>query len=109
MDASGNAYLGGWTQSSDFPTTTGAYETSAPGGSAYVTKVNPVGGGKIYSTYIGQSARGFGIAVDSSGSAHIAGGFAYASTNFPALRTLTADVAIRALLFSQNSLPQVTT
>jgi hypothetical protein len=40
LDSSGNAYLEGLTTSTNFPTTAGAYQTSA--GSGFVTKITPV-------------------------------------------------------------------
>jgi hypothetical protein len=77
VDSAGNAYVAGQTASSDFPTTPGAFQTSAPGGSAFVTKVNALGSQMVYSTYLGIAAQGFGIAVDSSGNAYASGGYAY--------------------------------
>lgn len=75
VDASGNAYLSGFTASLDFPVTAGAFETSHPccGQVGFVTKVNPTGSGLIYSTYLNSAAYPAGIAVDSSGNAYVAG------------------------------------
>jgi hypothetical protein len=76
VDASGNAYVTGFTLSSDFPTTPGALQTTLQGFSdAFVTKLNSTGSALVYSTYLGgsDSDGGFGIAVDSLGNAYITG------------------------------------
>ena len=79
VDNAGNAYITGQTNSTDFPTM-GAYQGSGTG--VFITKVNALGSAPlVYSTYLGQAARGFGIAVDSSGSAYVVGG--YTNPNFP--------------------------
>lgn len=70
VDSSGNAYISGSTYSTDFPTTTGALQTSGSG--AFVAKVNSTGTALVYSTLIG-SAYGPSIAVDTSGNAYITG------------------------------------
>jgi hypothetical protein len=85
VDSSGNAYVTGYTTSSNFPTTAGAYQTTLGGGQdAFVTKMNTTGTGLVYSTYLGGSTggeQGRGIAVDSSGNAYVTG---YTnSANFP--------------------------
>lgn len=87
VDASGNAYVTGGTRSFNFPTTVGAFDTTHNGGQdAFVTKLNSSGTALVYSTYIGGSdasfsEHAFGITVDASGSAHVAG--RASSTNFP--------------------------
>ena len=52
-----NAYVTGQTYSTDFPVTSGAFQTTsngeAGGGVAFVTKLNPSGSALIYSTYLG--------------------------------------------------------
>jgi uncharacterized protein (TIGR03437 family) len=57
VDAAGNAYVAGSTNSSDFPTTAGAFQTSCAcnyfSSDAFVTKLNPTGSGLVYSTYLG--------------------------------------------------------
>lgn len=100
VDSLGSAYVTGFTQSSDFPTTAGALQTSFGGGQrdGFVTKLNASGNGLVYSTYLGgaSSDMGSGIAVDSSNSAYVTG-WTY-STNFPstsqALQTVPGDSRI---------------
>ncbi len=74
VDGSGNAYVTGVTNASDFPTE-GEYQTLRGPGDAFVTKLNSSGNALIYSTYLGGSAceEGYDISVDSSGNAYIAG------------------------------------
>jgi hypothetical protein len=89
VDASGNAYVTGETWSTDFPTTSGAFQTTFGGGpvgeptDAFVSKLNAAGSALLYSTYLGGSGGdfGFGIAVDSSGNAYVTG--STDSSNFP--------------------------
>jgi hypothetical protein len=85
LDASGNAYITGYTDSTNFPTTPGAFQTTYGGGSAdaFMTKLNPTGSALVYSTYLGGNGldQGAGIGLDASGNAYIAGS-SY-STNFP--------------------------
>ena len=85
VDLTGNAYVTGDTDSSNFPTTAGAFQTTlgGDGGDAFVTKLNPAGSALIYSTYLGGSGldRGLGVAVDASGNAYVTGDTR--STNFP--------------------------
>jgi hypothetical protein len=76
LDEAGNAYLTGSTDSSDFPTTSGAVQSRYGAGSeVFVTKLNAQGNKILYSTYIGGSGSDVGqaIAVDHSGSAYITG------------------------------------
>jgi streptogramin lyase len=84
VDESGNAYVTGGTGSTDFPTTAGAFQTSLRGSrNAFVTKLNASGTALLYSTYLGGTGGdyGWGIAVDGSGNAYVAG--TTSSTNFP--------------------------
>jgi uncharacterized repeat protein (TIGR01451 family) len=92
IDSAGNAYLTGYTHSTDFPTTTNALQPSFGGGQqdAVVTKLNPDGSALLYSTYLGDSGtdRGFGITIDGLGNAYIIGHTD--STNFPTAVPLQA-------------------
>ena len=82
LDSAGNAYVTGYTTSTDFPVTAGAFQTVCAGadncatyGDAFVTKINPTGSALVYSTYLGgtyQDASG-SIAVDSGGNAYVTG------------------------------------
>jgi len=89
VDGSSNAYIVGVTLSNDYPTTTGAFQTtkkSASGStSAFVTKLNPTGSALVYSTFLGGSGTnvGLGIAVDGSGNAYVTG--KTTSTDFPTM------------------------
>jgi hypothetical protein len=77
VDGAGNAYVTGETSSkATFPLTTGPSLTYGGGSyDAFVAKVKPDGSGFAYCGYIGGSAldRGYGIAVDSQGSAYVTG------------------------------------
>jgi hypothetical protein len=83
VDGAGNAYVTGWTVSADFPTTPGAFDTTAAGADAFVTKLNPAGSALVYSTYLGGAStdQGSGIAVDGAGNAYVTG-FTF-SADFP--------------------------
>ncbi len=87
VDSSGNAYITGYTSSTDFPVTYGAYQRanhSTFNTNAFVTKLNAEGTGLVYSTYVGGSGyeSASGIAIDSAGNAYITG--YTGSTDFPA-------------------------
>ena len=77
MDSSGCTYLTGETNSFDFPTTTGAYDTLGNGVyvDAFIAKLNPTGSELVYSTFLRGTAMDYGnsIAVDSSGCAYVTG------------------------------------
>jgi hypothetical protein len=84
VNASGNAYVTGITFSSGFPTTPSAFQTTFGGNAdGFVTKLNGVGSGLLYSTYLGGSDfdQGTGIALDASGNAYVTGDTE--SSNFP--------------------------
>ncbi|UCE64470.1 MAG: SBBP repeat-containing protein, partial [Nitrospirota bacterium] len=78
VDSAGDAYVTGTTHSTNFPTTSGAYDETFNGGDSniFVTKINPSGSGLIYSTFLGGSNwnESTDLAVDSSGCAYILGG-----------------------------------
>ena len=83
VDAEGNIYVTGTTNSNDFPTTPGTYDTYNGNGDVFVTKFDPTGRRIIYSIYLGGSGDDYssGIAVDSDGNVYITGGTS--SFNFP--------------------------
>ncbi len=77
VDAVGRAYVTGWTYSPDFPTTSGAFDTTYAGGilDSYVVKLNAAGSALAYSTFLGGSVndQSFGIAVDGAGNVYVTG------------------------------------
>ncbi|NOX19629.1 MAG: T9SS type A sorting domain-containing protein [Chlorobi bacterium] len=84
MDNSGNAFVIGYTGSTDYPVTTGAYDKNFNGGSdVFVSMLNPSGSDLVYSTFIGGSSSDIGncIAIDNSGDAFVTG--YTGSTDFP--------------------------
>ncbi len=91
-DASGNAYVAGFTQSPDFPTFH-QYQKNRDApyyADAFVLKINTNASGKdalLYSTYLGGTAScctiGTGVAVDSSGIIYVTG--VTAAPDFPLL------------------------
>ncbi len=99
VDANGNAYVTGITESFDspftsayegFPVTSGAFQTKGSF-DAFVSKINSKGSALVYSTYLGGSAdvdRGWAIALDDAGNACVTGDTA--STNFPVSNAIQA-------------------
>ena len=84
VDADGNAYVAGATESSTLPTTAGALQPTIKGGAdVYVAKLDPTGSTLVYSTYLGGSANDLsaGIAVDAAGNAYVTG--RTGSSDFP--------------------------
>jgi hypothetical protein len=96
VDSTGAAYVSGITSSTDFPTTGGVVQPSSGGGGstcgsggtavcldAIVFKLDPTGANLVYATYLGgnNDDEAFGIAVDASGNAYVAGDTF--SANFP--------------------------
>jgi hypothetical protein len=78
VDASGNAYIAGYTLSADFPTTPGALQSVDNTVGSYigfVTKLNPTGSALVYSTYFSYTAASgaVGIAVDGTGNVYVTG------------------------------------
>lgn len=78
INRAGDAYVAGYTSSSEFPTTPGAVQSAGPssgGTKGFVTELNPSGSGLLYSTYLGGSGEDVasGIAVDAAGNAYVTG------------------------------------
>jgi len=91
VDSSGNAYVTGYTTSTNFPTVNPLQVSNGGGYEAFVSKLNAAGSALVYSTYLGGSGSdaGGGIAVDSSSNAYVTG---YTnSTNFPTANPFQAS------------------
>lgn len=100
VDSAGNAYVTGFSLSTDFPVTTGAFQTTMHGaggqpstnhfgipllvsGDAFVAKLNPTASDLVFSTYVGgsQDDTPTSIAIDATGNVYIAG--MTISSNYP--------------------------
>jgi len=84
VDSSGNAYVTGVTESTNFPLQSPLQATYGGGPTdAFVTKLNPTGSALVYSTFLGgsQSDLGASIAVDGGNNAYVTG--QTSSSNFP--------------------------
>jgi hypothetical protein len=81
IDASGNAYITGNSESNNYPVTPGAFQTIHSAFAVIVTKLNATGTALLYSTFLGGGGfdMGYSIAVDTSRNAYITGtaGFNY--------------------------------
>jgi uncharacterized repeat protein (TIGR01451 family) len=88
LDSAGNAYITGYTYSSDFPTLNPLQPINHGYTEVFVTKIKADGSALLFSTYLGGADwdEAYGIALDSVGNAYITG-FTY-STDFPTLNPL---------------------
>jgi hypothetical protein len=105
VNGAGNAFVTGFTDSPNFPTSTNALYPKISGQiplgftsypvDAFVTELNPGGSNLVYSTYLGGSSvdAGIGIAVDSSDNAYVTG-YSF-STNFPTQNALQDHLACK--------------
>jgi dockerin type I repeat protein/beta-propeller repeat-containing protein len=87
VDGSGNAYVAGFTYSTEatFPVTVGPDVTQNGASDAFVAKVNAAGTALVYCGYIGGSGndQAYGIAVDGSGNAYVTGFTISSQATFP--------------------------
>jgi uncharacterized protein (TIGR03437 family) len=94
LDSSGDVYVTGATVSSDFPVTSGVFQSANKGpstattnrfvyGDGFAAKLNPTGTGLLYATLFGGSGddAGQAITIDAAGDAYIVG--QTASKDFP--------------------------
>ena len=87
MDDLGRVYIAGYTSSSNYPTTTGAYQPTYTGATdVFLSIINPLANGAsdlVYSTYLGGAGYdyGYSLALDNLGRVYLTGGTG--SANFP--------------------------
>lgn len=93
LDAFGDAYVVGFSDSTDFPLSASPYQSKMAGdggiyfvnpqGDAFLTVVNPTGTALVYSTYLGGSSDDSfgGVLLDGKGNVYLSGGSS--SANMP--------------------------
>lgn len=93
IDSSGDAFVVGWSDSTDFPVAGSPFQSKMKGdggqakyvgyGDAFLAVVNPTGTALNYSTYLGGTAddEALGVAIDSANRVYVAGHTL--SSNFP--------------------------
>jgi hypothetical protein len=113
VDGAGNAYVSGFTTSTNFPMKNALQPTYGGGAhDAFVAKLNAAGSALVYSTYLGGTGEdgGFAIAVNGAGNAYVTG---YTiSSNFPTKNPLqpaligggAADAFVAKLSTTGNAL-----
>lgn len=102
VDASGMAYVTGWTTSSNFPTAQPLQASLVGSQDAFVTVVQPGGSGLSFSTYLGGSsgpANGNAIALGSAGNVYVVGqsssnGFITQLTGFAQVLTAQQQIML---------------
>lgn len=103
VDSASNAYVTGWSNSSNFPVTQGAFQpqlglNAVSDGyiyeDAFVAKLNATGSAFVYSTYLGggHSDEGRKIAVDPGGNAYVVG---WTAGPFPLVTPMQAFMGAR--------------
>ena len=75
VDANGSAYVIGEEQSTNFPSTAGAFQTPQFDWDVFVVKLNPTGSALTYASHFGSEGadHGLAIALDAAGNAYTTG------------------------------------
>lgn len=97
VDANGNAYIAGETQSANYGNPPGGAYTGysgsmADGGDAFVAKLNASGTALVYFTYLGGNSEDTALALelDAAGNAYVTG--VTSSTNFPTVNAVQRTI-----------------
>ena len=108
VDASGNAYVGGYTASTDFPVTSG-FQSRFGGGAqdGFVSMLSPDGSLLVASTFLGGNSGDaiFGLTLDPAGNVVLAGGTA--SNDFPVAQSFQQSLAGKSDAFVTVLSPQL--
>jgi hypothetical protein len=87
VDAAGDAYVAGYTDSTNFPVVAALQPSkNGSGNDAFVSRLNGAGNALAYSTYLGGSGNdiAYDVTVDGQSNAYLSG--TTSSTNFPVLQ-----------------------
>jgi Immunoglobulin I-set domain/Immunoglobulin domain/Beta-propeller repeat len=110
LDSSNNAYVTGFTYSTNFPTTLNALQkylacpnTFSLNANAFVTEIGASGTSLVYSSYLGGTNfdTGRGIAIDSSNYVYVTG--FTSSTNFPTTNAVQQQFV--SVILTTNAAP----
>ena len=118
VDASGNTFVVGQTSSTDFPTTSDAFQSTlkSSGMNAFLAEISPDGTAALYSTYLGGSSAfgdaALGVALDPLGNAYVTGytqssDFPTTAGAFQTTATLNPDSGFVAKLTLPTSLVSI--
>jgi hypothetical protein len=90
VDSAGEAFVAGYTASTNFPTASPVQSANAGSNDAFVTKINSAGSALVYSTYLGGSSSDSanGVVLDRFAQAFVAGGTG--SPDFPTVAPIQA-------------------
>jgi hypothetical protein len=116
VDASGNAYVAGETQSTDFPTSNPLRMTKngpASSSDGFVAKLDPAGVNFVYATYMGGNAddSAFGIRADQAGNAYVTGrtkSASFTGSGVTRPTSVTADAFVAKLNPSGSAISYLT-
>ncbi|TAJ22077.1 MAG: hypothetical protein EPO68_03825, partial [Planctomycetota bacterium] len=104
VDAGGQAFVAGITNSNDFPVTSGVLDTSYNGGAffghdAWIAAFDAAGASLVAATYFGGSGddQAYGLDLDASGNVYV-GGLTLSYTDFPLLHALQPIYNLDGLL-----------
>ncbi|MCP4213647.1 MAG: hypothetical protein GY765_03275 [bacterium] len=91
LDDTGNIYVTGETDSTDFPTLNAYQSTSGGGNEIFVTAFSSTGSSLLFSTYLGGSVNesGYGLVVGPGGGIYVTG--RTNSSDYPLLNAVQAD------------------
>ena len=83
LDAEGQLYVAGVTDSADYPASVGAFDTDPESSDAFLSVLSAAGSELVYGTFIGGANRDSGrsVAVDGAGQVYVIGGTA--SSDYP--------------------------
>jgi Fe-S cluster assembly iron-binding protein IscA len=99
VDSLGDAFVTGFTTSSNFPVTSGSISAANTNGAVFVTKINPAGTQQLYSAYLAGTGVGgdfgTGIALDPTGNIYVTG--EAFSTDFPTTNSTSPAPAVAGL------------
>lgn len=96
VDASGNAYIAGFTRSANFPTASAMDSTIGGLQDVFISKINAAGSALVYSTFLGGSLddSGYDMTIDGPGNVYVTG--RTSSLDFPTVNAFDSTYSSTA-------------